>query len=199
VFEHLGVPILQHRIHRFDHGDWMDWVLHYHKQVEVFLFADADAFPLSHFAIIEALEKGARGALYGNAQVSHHIDPTRLFVAPSWCSLSRETWIAIGCPSARADNLHDVGQRWTQRMLECGMVVEMLRPRSCVKPLWTLPNGDNYGIATQFESTSGAANFHLFGVGGISFNDPQYSRDARIKLLEEEADRVCAQPTAIRK
>ena len=192
VFDHFGCKIAQHRIHGFQHGQWMDWVLDYHKKIDLFLFVDADAFPRNRLAVDEAFAKAAAGNLYGNAQVSTHIDPNRLFAAPSWCAVSRETWVKSGCPSAHYDVFHDVAQRWTEIMSRSGVQVELLAPVRCVKPLWKLPNGMGYGIGTTFESQTGASVFHLFGVGGDTFVDPDYPPEARLRILEEEAERVVA-------
>lgn len=195
VFEHFGYKLAQHRIHGFGHGQWIDWVLEYHKTFDLFLFVDADAFPLNKQAVEEAFSKAAAGILYGNAQVSTHIDPSRLFAAPSWCAIARKTWVNCGCPSAHWDNYHDVAQRWTEIMVRSGVGVELLVPRHCVKPLWKLPDGAGYGIGTTFQSQAGAQVFHLFGVGGDTFVDQDYPPEARLRILEEAAVRVVGAPT----
>jgi hypothetical protein len=192
VFEHFGIPLLQHRIHAFEHGAWMNWVLSYYTGIDMFLFVDVDAFPLNRRAVEEAFQKAEAGFLYGNAQVSAHIDPRRLFVAPSWCAISRQTWIAASSPSARNDDFHDVGQRWSQYVARHGNKIEFLRPKRCRKPLWRLPDGTPYGIATVFESATGARNFHMFGVSNTTFQDPDFPADVRLRIFEEEAAKACA-------
>jgi len=191
VFEYFGLPILQHRIHGLEHGEWMDWVLQHHKLIDVFLFVDVDAFPLNKQAVDESFDKASKGFLFGNAQVSTHIDPNRLFVAPSWCALARQSWAAAGCPSARIDAHHDVGQRWSEMVQHAGVKVEVMMPARCMKPMWKLPNGADYGIGTTFQSSAGAMNFHMFGISNTTFDDLQFTTEARLKLLEQEAERVC--------
>jgi hypothetical protein len=193
VFDHFGCPVVQHRINAFDHGEWMDFVMRQNLGLELILFVDADAFPVNGVAIAEALEKAAKGCLYGNAQVSHHVDPNRVFVAPSWCCLSRTMWTACGCPSARPDQYSDVGQRWTDVMAKKGVTIEMVLPKKSVVPLWDMPSGHKLGIATTFESAGGAKIFHLFGVGQTTYRHKQYSPERRLELLEEEAARICAE------
>jgi len=192
VFEHFQFTILQHRIAGLEHGQWMDFVMQNYPKVDLFMFVDADAFPLNKLAIVEAFDKAAQGFLYGNAQVSSHIDPNRLFVAPSWCAVSRSSWIAASCPSARLDHYSDIGQRWTDQMSRFGIKIEMLKPKSCLKPLWKLPDGTDFGIGTTFESAAGARNFHMFGIGGTTYGDPQFPPDVRLRVLEEQAAKVCA-------
>jgi hypothetical protein len=191
VFDHFGIRLLQHRIHGFQHGEWMDWVLNQYATVEQFLFVDADAFPLNALAVHEAFERARDGYLYGNAQVSTHIDPRRMFVGPSWCSISRKSWLASGRPSARIDRYHDVAQRWAEWMPPFGVKVEMLMPTKCVKPMWKLPGDLDYGIGTTYESTSGARTFHLFGVGGTTYQDAQCPPETRLNILEETVSNVC--------
>jgi hypothetical protein len=192
VFEHFHCSLFQHRIHGLPHGEWIDFVMQRFSNFDVLLFVDSDAFPANKLALDEALDKASQGILYGNAQVSHHIDPTRLFVGPSWCAVSRKSWIAAGSPSARADKLNDVAQRWTDQMSSHGIQIETLKPKSCIKPLWKLPDGSFYGIGTLFESATGAQNFHMFGVSGDTYQDSQYPADLRLRLLEEQADRICS-------
>jgi hypothetical protein len=172
----------------------MDWVMDREKKIDVFLFVDADAFPLNALALHESFQKAAGGYLFGNAQVSTHIDPNRLFVAPSWCSISKNAWNAASCPSACTDSNHDVAQRWTESLAAAGVKIETLMPKKCIKPLWKMPNGADFGIGTTFESAAGAQTFHMFGTGGSTYDDPQYPAEVRLKLLEEQAAQVCAGP-----
>jgi hypothetical protein len=89
------------------------------------------------------------------------------------------------------DSYHDVGQRWSEMMQHAGVKIEMLMPTQCLKPLWKLPNGKEYGIGTTFESAGGAQTFHMFGVGNSTFDDPKFTPEERLRLLEQEAQRVC--------
>jgi hypothetical protein len=132
---------------------------------DVILFLDIDAVPLSDRAIDFYVERAAQGRLIGNAQRSNHIQNNQhVFAAPSAVAMSCDTFITIGRPSAVSTSRGDVGEEWTFRARESGIVpIDIILPlrfdappirmdwEKNAEPYWPLADGmPPYGIGTTF-------------------------------------------------
>jgi len=159
VMDHFGIPAAQHKIHGLDHGEWMDWVINRHDDLDVLVFFDIDCIPLDKDKVHHCIEKAARGILIGNEQASNHLDPSRLFAAPSFLCVNRRVWRGVGKPSCKATYDGDVAQMLTDSWNYRKMPVEFLPVRDFEVPKWNLPGRPmSYGIGTNYADTT----YHLF-------------------------------------
>ena len=157
----LGYPINQHRIHGMGHGAWMEWVMREFRDVEVFLFIDADAVPLHKGAIDHAILAAMSGKVFGCAQSANHIDSRKhhLYAGPFFLAVSRQTWERLGSPSLVHHHDRDVGQGLTLAAEEHGCEVELWYPSSVEIPKWPLgETGVHFGIGTVYNDSV----YHLF-------------------------------------
>lgn len=157
----LGYPINQHRIDQLPHGEWMDWVVRQFQDIELFVFLDVDAVPLSRQALVEVISSAELGNIAGCAQAANHIPERRnqIYAGPFFLAFSRETWERLGRPSLSHGADRDVAQSLTIRAQECGIEVELWLPTSVEIPKWPLgKTGLDFGIGTTY----GGLVYHLF-------------------------------------
>ena len=159
VFEHLNIPLTQHKIDRLDHGEWMDWVLERSQDLDVVVFFDVDCIPVDATKTHEHIKLAKWGHLVGNMQAANHIDPRKTYAGPSFMCVNLQMWRALGKPSSKAYWGGDVGQMLTDTWRHHGKPVFLLPPTHVEEPRWDLPEQPNaFGIGTTF----GEANYHLF-------------------------------------
>jgi hypothetical protein len=161
VFDHLNLPMQQHKIHGIDHGEWMDWVLERNEDVELMVFFDIDCIPLNRDKAVKRIESAMGGVLVGNEQASNHLDPSRLFAAPSFLCVLRRIWKQVGKPSCKAHYDGDVAQMLTDTWNYRGLPVDLLPVKDFEVAKWDLPDRpQSYGIGTNYDDTT----YHLFEV-----------------------------------
>jgi len=161
VMDHFGIPMVQHKIHGLDHGEWMDWVINTRDDLDVLVFFDIDCIPLDVQKINHCITMAAGGSLVGNEQASNHLDPSRLFAAPSFICIPRRIWRAVGKPSCKATYDGDVAQMLTDSWNYRGFPVHLLPVKDFEVAKWNLPNRPmSYGIGTNYDDTT----YHLFEV-----------------------------------
>lgn len=135
---------------------------------DVVIFLDIDAVPLNNFALDFLVERAKVGqVLAGNIQNSNHIQNEKhLFVAPSVCAISQDTFVAMGKPSARPSFRSDVGEEYTWHAEKNKVPVEFFYPLSfeeapTEKAYWDLQNERvpetlrKYGRGTSFGQVGG--------------------------------------------
>jgi len=161
VMDHFKLQINQHKIHGLDHGEWMDWTLQRHDNLDVLVFFDIDCIPLNGEKVGHCIEKASRGILIGNEQASNHLDPSRLFAAPSFLCVNRRFWSGVGKPSCKATYDGDVAQMLTDSWNYRKLPVEFLPVKDFEVAKWNLPDRPmSYGIGTNYNDTT----YHLFEV-----------------------------------
>lgn len=159
VWDHMGMAVGQHRIHGLDHGEWMDWVLARHVDVDVCLFIDIDCIPLNRQRVVERMQAAYAGALVGAEGAANHLDPTRSYAGAWYVYMNPKIWDQFGRPSARLTRHADIAQNWTDVWRQQNASVQLIEPTACVTPKWDLPGRPlAYGIATDY----GDDCFHLF-------------------------------------
>ncbi len=161
VFQAIGLPINQHRVDGFRHWDWMEWVLRYHRDIEVFVFIDADAVPTSRWAVEYAIAAAAQGRVFGCAQAANHLVDNRdhVYAGPFFMALTRSTWQRLGEPSFAPADDRDVAQGVTLAAQAQGCEVELWLPSEVELPRWPLGvSGLEFGIGTTYHD----ALYHLF-------------------------------------
>lgn len=159
VCDWVGVPVTQHRIDGFSHGEWIDWVLNRLDDVDVFLFLDIDAVPLSMKRLQENFLEAAEGTLVGAEGAANHIDPSRSYAGAWYTFVNRSAWKAMGRPTAQATPYADVAQNWTDTWRAHGRPVRLIEPTEVERPKWDLPGRPNaYGVGTRY----GDDVYHLF-------------------------------------
>lgn len=160
VFNHFGCRIEQQERTGMEHGVWMDEIMESLRRDDAVLFADIDCIPLNKGIIDTAFNKARDGHIFGCAQVSTHIDPTRVFVSACFLAISKWTWETLDRPSFQTDRNNDTAQRITDVALAAkeAWPVEMLYPSDCVMPRWQA-DGHPYGMGTWYGNND---VFHLF-------------------------------------
>jgi len=158
VFAHFGYDIDQRERTGVGHGDFLDAFMAELGADDVALLTDIDCFPLNAEVVERAFAAARAGKIFGCAQATNHVDPDRLFVAPMFMSLSRQTWDALGRPSFRPDAQNDVAQRLNEIARERGVEIEMLLPWGAIVPKWRLGDIGLYGLGTFYRG----GVFHLF-------------------------------------
>lgn len=170
VFEAIGLPINQHRVDGFRHWDWMEWVLRYHREIEVFVFVDADAVPKSPYAVEYAIASAMQGRVFGCAQAANHLKVNRdhIYAGPFFMALARSTWQRLGEPSFAPAHDRDVAQGLTLTAQAQGCEVELWLPSGVDLPRWRLgATGQCFGIGTTYNDQV----YHLFeSRGGQHFD-----------------------------
>ena len=155
----LGLPVAQHRIDGFDHGEWIDWVMQRMERIDVFLFLDIDCVPLSAPRVSANFTRAAAGTLIGAEGAANHLDPSRSYAGAWYVYVNRAAWQKLGRPSARASAHGDVCQLWTDAWRAASAPVELIASTHCQSPKWDLPGRRlAYGVATTY----GEDCFHLF-------------------------------------
>ena len=161
VMDHFKLPISQHKIHGLDHGEWMDWVIHRHDDLDVLVFFDIDCLPLNGEKVGQCINLAGGGTLVGNEQASNHLDPSRLFAAPSFLCVNRRVWRMVGKPSCKATYDGDVAQMLTDSWNYRKAPVHLLPVKDFEVAKWNLPGRPmSYGIGTNYDDTT----YHLFEV-----------------------------------
>lgn len=161
VMSHLGIDVMQHKIHGLQHSDWMDWVLTSpcFKNIDVFLFLDIDCFPTHTSALTRAFKAVNENKILGCAQSASHLSrPEDIYAGPFYLCLSRATYDYIGKPSARCDADFDVAQRITVAARGFDVGIEYLWPTEVLMPKWKLGADKTFGIGTTYDDCV----FHLF-------------------------------------
>jgi hypothetical protein len=179
VMDKHKLPIQQHCISGFDHGEWMEWVMRRSEGIDIVLFMDVDCIILDRDKAMTRIQKAHDGTLVGNEQATNHLGEfvaSRVFVAPSFMAVHRHAWKALGEPSFKATPLADVGQNLTDVWQQRNVPVDFLRVSGCDIAKWDLPNKpQHYGIGTTFADTT----YHLF-----ESRDPA-NADRFVKKCEE--------------
>jgi len=162
VMDMWNIPIQQHCITGFDHGEWIDWVLNRTVDANVVLFMDIDCIILNPDRATDFVSQAFDGTLAGNEQATNHLGEavaSRVFAAPSFLAVNRQTWENLGKHTAKATPYSDVAQNLTDVWQMRGIPVELLRVTTCDIPKWDLPNKPQaFGIGTNYEDTT----YHLF-------------------------------------
>jgi hypothetical protein len=158
VFNHLGLPLEQHRINGMDHGEWIDWVMS-RARSEVILFIDIDCVPYSRAIVERRFNQALNGVLVGAEGAANHIDPWRSYAGAWYVYISVPYWKAFARYSARAMACYDTCQAWTDCWKYYKGDVELIPPTESIYPRWNLPGRPQaYGIGTTY----GDDCFHLF-------------------------------------
>lgn len=161
VMDHFNYPISQHCIDGIDHGEWMDWVLNRHEDLDSIVFFDIDCIPLDPEKISRYIATSIGGTLVGNEQASNHLDASRLFAAPSFLCVNRRLWKMFGKFSCKAHYDGDVAQMLTDTWQYHKVPVQMLPVTHFEEAKWDLPGRpQSYGIGTTYDN----ATYHLFQV-----------------------------------
>ena len=179
VFAHFGFDIDQRERTGLNHGDFLDGYMTEIGEDDVALLMDIDCFPLNREIVDRAFAAARAGRIFGCAQSTSHVDPDRLFVAPTFMAISRRTWDGLGRPSFRPDATNDVAQRLNELATAAGVDTEMLYPWGCIVPKWRLAEIALYGIGTfyrggvfhLFESRKTPFSFILYDVAAAVLND----------------------------
>jgi hypothetical protein len=179
VFAHFGFDIDQRERTGTNHGDFLDAFMAEIAEDDVALLMDIDCFPLNLEIVDRAFAAARAGRIFGCAQSTSHVDPDRLFVAPTFMAISRRTWDGLGRPSFRPDATNDVAQRLNELATAAGVDTEMLYPWGCIVPKWRLAEIALYGIGTfyrggvfhLFESRKTPFSFILYDVAEAVLND----------------------------
>jgi hypothetical protein len=179
VFAHFGFDIDQRERTGLNHGDFLDGYMTEIGEDDVALLMDIDCFPLNREIVDRAFAAARAGRIFGCAQSTSHVDPDRLFVAPTFMAISRRTWDGLGRPSFRPDATNDVAQRLNELATAAGIDTEMLYPWGCIVPKWRLGEIALYGIGTfylggvfhLFESRKTPFSFILYDVAEAVLND----------------------------
>lgn len=161
VFQAIGLPVNQHRVDGFRHWDWMEWVLRYHRDIDIFVFIDADAVPKSCYAIEQAIASAMHGRVFGCAQAANHLDVNRdhVYAGPFFMALARSTWEHLGEPSFAPAHDRDVAQGVSLAAQAQGCEIELWQPSDVELPRWRLgTSGQCFGIGTTYANQL----YHLF-------------------------------------
>ena len=158
VFTHLGYEIQQVCRTGMSHGDFLDEVFASLAGDEVLLTVDIDCIPLNREIVEHAFAVAEAGGVIGGAQVSSHIDSTRIFTAPLFLAISQKTWAGLGRPSFAPNPTCDVAQHMHDLAVGQGVAVEYIMPWACLIPRWNLAGQVLYGTGTFYRG----GLFHLY-------------------------------------
>ena len=158
VFAHFGYEIDQREQTGVNHGDFLDAYMAELGEDDVALLTDIDCFPLNAEIVARAFAAARRGAIFGCAQSTNHVDPDRIYVAPMFMAIARRTWEALGRPSFKPDKQNDVAQRLNDIARANGVEIEMLTPFGAIVPKWRLGDIALFGLGTFYRG----GVFHLF-------------------------------------
>lgn len=179
VFAHLGLSIDQRERTGLNHCDFLDAFMAELGENDAALLVDIDCFPLNREIVDAAFAAAQAGCLFGCAQSSNHIDPDRLFIAPSFMAISRRSWDRLGRPSFRPDPRNDVAQRFYEVAFAAGLRIQLLYPWASIVPKWRLGEIALFGLGTfyrggvfhLFESRTTPFSFIFFDVAEAVLND----------------------------
>ena len=158
VFRFFGHEIKQVSAHGVEHGKFIDETMESLNENDSILLLDIDCFPLNPNVIDRAFQHARDGGLFGCAQTANHIDAEKIYVGPMFMCLSKQTWKAIGSPSAQLNLRQDVGQSFSDNAAQANKKIELLFPTIYILPKWRLGNSHLFGIGTFYEGDV----FHLF-------------------------------------
>jgi|GEM_PF-1978602 len=158
VFRHLGYEIEQTCETGLNHGLFLDRIMSGLGDDDIMLCVDIDCFPTNGKIVEEAFAVAEAGGLIGCAQVSTHIDPSRIFTAPMFLAISKRLWTDLGQPSFCANPTGDIAQTVHDRARAAGVRIEYLAPWACLIPKWSLAGEALYGVGTFYRG----GVFHLF-------------------------------------
>jgi hypothetical protein len=161
VMDMHGVHVQQHKIHNFDHGEWMDWVMN--KEVgDAVLFMDIDCIMLDKDKALDWVSKAGNGTLVGNIQATNHMGKeiaSKTFAAPSFLAVNKIMYKTLGSPSFKAGPYGDVAQALTDTWRWRGVPVELIPVTGFEIAEWDLPGKpQSYGVGTTFDNCI----YHLF-------------------------------------
>lgn len=159
VFAHLNIPLKQDLRDGMAHGAWMDEVLAQPGD-GVAVICDIDAVPLNSAAFDRLIAVAEAGGVAGLAQTSNHLaNPKNIYAGPMFIAVKRSVWRALGPPSMAPTKGHDAGQLLSMAAEDAGVLVDVVLPNSCLKPMWDLAGRRVFGIATFYGEND---FFHLF-------------------------------------
>ncbi len=179
VFAHFGYAIDQRERTRVSHADFLDAYMAEIGADDVALLTDIDCFPLNGEIVARAFTAAREGRIFGCAQSTNHVDPDRIYVAPMFMAISKQTWEALGRPSFRGDKQSDVAQRLNDVAVAKGVGIERLDPWASIVPKWRLADIGLFGLGTfyrggvfhMYESRFTPFSFILFEVAEAVLND----------------------------
>lgn len=158
VFEYFGFNIDQHKLHKKDHGEWMEENLSAATDDEVVVIVDIDCIPLNRQAVENAIVAARQGHVFGCAQSANHIDHRYVYAAPMFLALTGKTWRHCGQPALRADDEFDAAGRLTVTAQQAGHTVDLIYPSEYSVPKWLLGDTHVYGLFTIYKNSY----LHLF-------------------------------------
>jgi len=177
VMNSQGLHINQYHLDKYDHADWIDWVLLKSRNDDIALIMDIDCIILNHMKVNHYLTLCKEGYLVGNAQHSD-FSPRKIFAAPSFLAINCYVYKKLGRPSSKVTAQGDVSQHLTEIWLKNKLGVQLLMPSHAEIPFLSLPGTPyNYGIGTTFEN----CNYHLFE-SRQSSNVDKFIKRCEIKL-----------------
>ena len=159
VFDHLGINLVQQVDDKRSHGEWMQWLIEKHRDDDVVVIADIDAFPLNAESYHNLVRSAKSGAVSGLAQVANHKDPSRLYAGPMFIALRAELYRRLGSPSLKRWANGDVGQKITDLAHEHEVPVHLIEPKFALAPKWDFAGRGVFGIGTFYGNLD---FFHLF-------------------------------------
>lgn len=159
VFDHFGVPLEQQIDDHRSHGEWMQWLLERHKDDEMVVIADIDAFPLKANSVENLVRVASEGAVAGLAQVANHKDPRRIYAGPMFIALQAGLYRRLGSPSLKRWAEGDVGQKITDLAQKQKVAVHLIEPKFALAPKWDFAGKGIFGIGTFYGQLD---FFHLF-------------------------------------
>ena len=159
VMDMHNIPVNQHKINGFPHGEWMDWVIQKEEHTDVILFMDIDCVVVATPNLDSMLHQAHYGTLFGMAGCSNHLDKEREYAGAWFVGVPRNYWMALGKPSAKPTPFCDVAQNLTDVWVQNNIPRHIMYPNTVEVPKWDLPNKPlAYGIGTTY----GDVCYHLF-------------------------------------
>lgn len=156
VFDHFNMPLEQIET-KLSHAASIDNFLNTEEWDRVMLF-DADCIPLHpiHFLYVDKI--------VGNAQRSSHIEGSRDFIAPSFITFTKSTWIENDKFSFEPVNgKGDVAELFSRNAEKNGIGLKFLIPLHVEKNEWKLDNGTYFGYGTTYGGFGGIdITYHAF-------------------------------------
>ena len=166
VIQTLGHDVEQYVFDRRPHAVFLNDLFLNSGTNDVLLILDIDALPLNKEVIDEAYCFARKGGIFGAAQVSNHLDPSHVFVAPCFLALSVMTWVALGRPTFDSNSTNDVAQHLTRIAQDHSINIKFLYPEFSCIPKYAFNDRFPYGIGTFYQG----GIFHLFESRRQSYN-----------------------------
>jgi hypothetical protein len=159
VFEHFGLELEQQVDDQRTHGEWMRWLLEKHRDEDVVVIADIDAFPLKASAVLDLVFSANKGEVAGLAQVANHKDPSRIYAGPMFIALQAGLYRQLGSPNLKRWSQGDVGQKITDLAHAQNVPVRLIEPKFALVPKWDFAGRGVFGVGTFYGDLE---FFHLF-------------------------------------